>query len=162
MPKKMAKLPPIPQGSRIQKRPLTRGQLPASSKTPVIYVSSSSPFMSVVKRAKKLLDKSLRSNAAAAKNASLHARVEALKRDSSCETTSRPVVTAMGTGKAIEKTLSVASWFEQRGDCVVKIRTRTVGTVDDVVAEGADDAFGAESESRVRRLNCLEVAISLK
>ncbi|KAJ4857013.1 rpp20 subunit of nuclear RNase MRP and P domain-containing protein [Trichoderma breve] len=127
------KMAPIPQGARIQKRPLTRRQLPASSKTPVIYVSSNSPFMSVVKRARKFLDKDLRT-----------------------------VVTVMGTGKAIEKTLNVASWFQQQGDCVVEIKTRTIGTVDDVVTGDADDAFGADNESRLRKLNCLEVAISLK
>lgn len=156
------KMPPIPQGAKIQKRPLTRRQLPASSKTPVIYVSSKSPFMSVVKRTRKFLDKALRNNSSASKNLSLHARVEALKRDSSSETARGAVVTVMGTGKAIEKTLSVASWFEQQGDCVVKIRTRTIGTVDDVVAEDADDAFGDDNQSRLRKLNCLEVAISLK
>ncbi|KAH6605244.1 ribonuclease p mrp [Trichoderma cornu-damae] len=157
-------MPPIPQGARIQKRPLTRRQLPASSKTPIIYVSSSSPFMSVVKRTKKFLDKALRGNVPAAKNVSLYARVEALKRASGSETGRRTVVSVMGTGKAIEKTLSVASWFEQRGDCVVEIRTRTIGTVDDVVADdaGADDAFGDDGDSRLRKLNCLEVAISLK
>ncbi|KAL7800086.1 Rpp20 subunit of nuclear RNase MRP and P domain-containing protein, partial [Trichoderma ceciliae] len=118
--------------------------------------------MSVVRRAKKFLDKDLRSNASAARNVSLHARVEALKRVSGSDATRGAVVSVMGTGKAIEKTLSVASWFEQQGDCVVKIRTRTIGTVDDVVPEDADDAFGAaDSESRLRKLNCLEVVISL-
>lgn len=149
-------------GARIQKRPLTRRQLPASSKTPVIYVSSNSPFMSVVRRTRKLLDKALRSNASAAKNVSLHARVEALKRDSGGGTARGAVVSVMGTGKAIEKTLHVASWFEQQGDCVVKIQTRTIATVDDVVTEDADDALGADNETRLRKVNCLEVAISLK
>ncbi|KAL6826251.1 Rpp20 subunit of nuclear RNase MRP and P domain-containing protein [Trichoderma camerunense] len=157
-----SKMAPIPQGARIQKRPLTRRQLPASSKTPVIYVSSNSPFMSVVKRARKFLDKDLRSNTSAAKNVSLHARVEALKRGNGSGTARGAVVTVMGTGKAIEKTLNVASWFQQQGDCVVEIKTRTVGTVDDVVTGDADDAFGADNESRLRKLNCLEVAISLK
>ncbi|KAL6697493.1 Rpp20 subunit of nuclear RNase MRP and P domain-containing protein [Trichoderma pleuroticola] len=158
------KMASIPQGARIQKRPLTRRQLPASSKTPVIYVSSNSPFMSVVKRTRKFLDKDLRSNTSAAKNVSLHARVEALKRGSgSGSGTARgAVVTVMGTGKAIEKTLHVASWFQQQGDCIVEIKTRTIGTVDDVVTGDADDAFEADNESRLRKLNCLEVAISLK
>lgn len=118
--------------------------------------------MSVVKRTRKFLDKALRNNSSSSKNMSLHARVEALKRDGGSETARGAVVTVMGTGKAIEKTLSVASWFEQQGDCVVNIRTRTIGTVDDVVVEDADDAFGDDNESRLRKLNCLEVAISLK
>ncbi|KAM4065598.1 rpp20 subunit of nuclear RNase MRP and P domain-containing protein [Hirsutella rhossiliensis] len=156
-----SKLPPIPNGAKIQKRPLIRRQLPSSSKTPVIYVSSSTPFMSAVKRVQKHLDKSLRNaTAAAPKNASLHSRVEALRRrgadaDSG---TSATAVTVMGTGKAVQKTLSLASWFEQKADCAVEIKTATVGTVDDVLVEGLE----GDDESRVRRLSCLEVVVRLK
>ncbi|KAK5991292.1 hypothetical protein PT974_09572 [Cladobotryum mycophilum] len=146
-------------GARIQKRPLTRRQLPASSKTPVIYVSSNTPFMSVVKRTRKILDKALRNNSAAPKNATLHSRVEALKRDSSGA--DGTVVKVIATGKAIEKVVGVASWFQLQGDCVVEMRTRTVATVDDVIV--ADDGgFGAEDENRLRKLSGLEVSISLK
>jgi ribonuclease P/MRP protein subunit POP7 len=67
------------------------------------------------------------------------------------------VVTVVGTGKAIEKTLSLASWFQQEGDCDVRVRTKTVVTVDDVIVEQ-----GGGDDSRVRRVSCLEVAISLK
>ncbi|KAL3965125.1 hypothetical protein ACCO45_002129 [Purpureocillium lilacinum] len=56
-------------------------KLPSSSKTPVVYVSSSTPFMSAVRRVQKYLDRSLRNaTAAAPRNASLHARVEGLRR----------------------------------------------------------------------------------
>ncbi|KND87783.1 hypothetical protein TOPH_07546, partial [Tolypocladium ophioglossoides CBS 100239] len=141
----MKKLAPIPNGAKVQKRPLTRRQLPSSSKAPIIYISSSTPFMSAVKRAQKLLDKSLRNaTAAAPKNASLHSRVQALQRSTGEDNSDGTTVTVTGTGKAVEKTLGVAGWFEQRGDCVVRVRTGTVGTVDDVVGEGE-----GEDESRV-------------
>ncbi|PNY23077.1 Uncharacterized protein TCAP_06972 [Tolypocladium capitatum] len=155
----MKKLAPIPDGAKVQKRPLMRRQLPSSSKTPIIYISSSTPFMSAVKRAQKLLDKSLRNaTAAAPKNATLHARVQALQRSGGEDNSDATAVTVMGTGKAVGKTLGVVGWFEQRGDCVVRIRTGTVGTVDDVVvADG-----GAEDESRVRMVSCLEGVIRLK
>lgn len=113
--------------------------------------------MAIVKRAQKQLDSSLRSTTAARKNASVHARIEALKRAGD-EAREGSIVTVMGTGKAIEKTLSVASWFEQQGDCDVEVRTRTVGAVDDVEVEDGD----VEDESRVRKVSCLEVVIKSK
>ncbi|KAH7261211.1 Rpp20 subunit of nuclear RNase MRP and P-domain-containing protein [Fusarium redolens] len=150
------KLPAISEGARVEKRPLTRRQPPASSKSRIIYVSSKTPFMAVVKRARKQLDASLKTTGAAPKHASLHSRVEALQRTSGGDADSA-VVTLTGTGKAIEKTLAVASWFEQEGDCEVEITTGTVGTVDDVVAGGDE-----EDQSRLRKLSCLEVRIKLK
>ncbi|WZH41809.1 Rpp20 subunit of nuclear RNase MRP and P-domain-containing protein [Fusarium acuminatum] len=152
----LTKLPPIPQGARIEKRPLTRRQPPASSKSRIIYVSSKTPFMAAVKRARKQLDASLKTEGAASKYASVNSRVEALKRTGGGDTDSA-VVTVAGTGKAIEKTLAVAGWFEQEGDCDVEVMTSTIGTVDDVVADGDD-----EDESRLRKLSCLEVRIKLK
>ncbi|VZH90446.1 unnamed protein product [Fusarium fujikuroi] len=130
-----SKLPAISEGARVEKRPLTRRQPPASSKSRIIYVSSRTPFMAVVKRARKQLDDSLKTTGAAPNAA----------------------VTLAGTGRAIEKILAVASWFEQEGDCEVEITTGTVGAVDDVVASGDE-----EDQSRLRKLSCLELRIKLK
>ncbi len=164
-------------GSTLRKRPLIRRPLPASSKDRIIYVSSSTPFMAAAKRVRKQLDRSLKSGGssqAARKNASLHARIESLKRDvergarsaRSANDEYGATVTLLGTGKAVEKTLSLASWFEQQADCHVAVRTRTVATVDDISAaavEGGSDAVEQEEdESRLRRLSCLEVVVSLK
>ncbi|KAF6811661.1 protein kinase, partial [Colletotrichum musicola] len=60
---------------------------------------------------------------------------------------------------AVEKVLSVAAWFSGEKDCEVEVRTRTVGTVDDVVVEGEEE-FGGES--RVRKVSCLEVTVKLR
>lgn len=111
--------------------------------------------MSAVKRVRKQLAGPPREKRGGLKGASLSTRIEALKRDTGESSTT--VVTLMGTGRAVEKTLAVASWFEQQGDCVVEVRTRTVATVDDVVVE--DDG---EDESRVRKMSCLEVAVRSK
>ncbi|KAK8927157.1 Ribonucleases P/MRP protein subunit POP7 [Metarhizium anisopliae] len=126
----------------------------------VIYISSHTPFLSAVTRIRKLLTKSLRNTAAAPKNASTHARVEALQRSTNTAhgNASPLLVTVLGTGKAIEKTLSLASWFEQQGDCDVRLRTKTVGTVDDVIVEEGE----GDGLSRIRRVSCLEVVITLK
>ncbi|KOS20968.1 hypothetical protein ESCO_004086 [Escovopsis weberi] len=154
-------------GAKLRKRPLIRRQIPASSKSSTIYVSSRSPFMSIVKRAQKLLDKSLRNTAAAPRNATLHSRVAALERGAGSgsgpgTTQGGTVVRVLATGKAIERAVHAASWFEQRGDCAVEMRTRTTATVDDVTVAGDDDCFGAEDESRLRKLSVLEICISLK
>jgi ribonuclease P/MRP protein subunit POP7 len=117
--------------------------------------------MSAVKRVRKQLDGAMRSTATsgvAPKNASLHNRIEALRRSGGNGRDDGPVMTVMGTGKAIEKTLSVASWFEQQPDCAVSVRTRTVGTVDDVIVEDED----VEDSSRIRKLSCLEITVQLK
>lgn len=81
-----------------------------------------------------------------------------------------------GTGKAIQKVLQLAIWWQGQEGIKVVIRTGSVGAVDDVVlreGKGEDgDVDGAEGgveeegdevpESRVRRTSCLEVRISLR
>ncbi|CAH0022859.1 unnamed protein product [Clonostachys rhizophaga] len=164
LPSPVVKLPPIPKGkprscAKVQKRPLNRRQPPASSNSRIIYVSPSTPFMSAVKRVQKQLNAGLRTQTAAHKNASLGSRIRQLERASaSSGEKGSATVTVMGTGRAIEKTLSLASWFEQAGDYEVEMRTKTIGTVDDIVAEDDD----GEDESRVRKLSGLEVSIRLK
>jgi ribonuclease P/MRP protein subunit POP7 len=169
VPGTMVKLAPIPDGARVQKRALNRRQLPASAKSRIVYVSSSTPFMSAVKRIRKQLDAALRSTATSSagpgaglgrKEPSLHDRVEALRhsRGGGDGGGDGPVVTVMGTGRAVEKTLGVAGWFQQQPDCVVELRTRTVGTVDDVIIEDED----VEDSSRIRKLSCLEVIVRLR
>uniref|UniRef100_A0A8H7TSH5 Uncharacterized protein n=1 Tax=Bionectria ochroleuca TaxID=29856 RepID=A0A8H7TSH5_BIOOC len=178
LPSPVVKLPPIPKGkprsgsshdaleadtreigAKVQKRPLNRRQPPASSNSRIIYVSPSTPFMSAVKRVQKQLNAGLRTQTAAHKNASLGSRIRQIERDSaSSGEKGSATVTVMGTGRAIEKTLSLASWFGQAGDYEVEMRTKTVGTVDDIVVEDDD----GEDESRVRKLSGLEVSIRLK
>lgn len=120
-----------------------------------MYVSTGTPFMSAVKRVRKQLDQGL-STGAAPKNASLQSRLDGLRRMQDRE--DGVVVTVMGTGRAVDKTVRLASWFEQQGDCIVEMRTRTVATVDDVIVPDGDE----EDESRVRKMSCLELSIKLK
>ncbi|KAF9875121.1 hypothetical protein CkaCkLH20_07387 [Colletotrichum karsti] len=136
------KLPRLPEGTRIQKRALARSQQPISSKSKLIYVSSSTPFMAAVSRVRKQLDRSIKGNVPSTKGMSLPQRVDLLHRDGGTKTEGEAVV--LGTGKAIEKVLSVAAWFTEQRDCEVEVRTRTVGTVDDVVVEDDDAGFGGD------------------
>lgn len=49
-------------------------------------------------------------------------------------------VLVKGTGKAIGKVMEVGSWFQQRDAFTIRLRTGSVGAVDDVeVAEGEED-----------------------
>ncbi len=65
-------------------------------------------------------------------------------------------VAVKATGKAIERALNVALYFQKQEDCKVVIKTATAGAVDDVECEGEED------RSRVRRVPVLEVWITLK
>lgn len=115
--------------------------------------------MSAVSRVRKQLDKSLKGNVPSTRGMSLNQRVDLLHRDEGTKGGNGEAV-VLGTGKAIEKVLSVAAWFTEQSDCEVEVRTRTIGTVDDVVLEGDDDGFG--DESRVRKVSCLEVTVRLR
>ncbi|VUC30386.1 unnamed protein product [Clonostachys rosea] len=157
LPSSVVKLPPIPKGKPRSGPHTTHKKL--TPKNRIIYISPKTPFMSAVKRVQKQLNAGLRTQTAAPKNASLGSRIRQLKRDStSSGEKGSSTVTVMGTGRAIEKTLSLASWFEQAGDYEVEMRTKTIGTVDDIVVEDDD----GEDESRVRKLSGLEVSVRLK
>jgi len=65
------------------------------------------------------------------------------------------------TGKAIEKLLRLAIWFQGQEDLTVRLRTGSVGAVDDVVGV-VEDGEEVEESSRVRRTSCLEVLVGLR
>jgi ribonuclease P/MRP protein subunit POP7 len=62
------------------------------------------------------------------------------------------------TGKAIERLLGVALFFQGEEGVKVEFRTGSVGAVDDVVEKENGTETG---ESQVRRVSCLEVAVRL-
>lgn len=82
-------------------------------------------------------------------------------------------VVLKGTGRAIEKTLSIAVMFQQRQGYRVVVKTGSVGTIDDILeteegATGEDSENGKEEAgtagdvptSRVRFTSVLEARIS--
>lgn len=171
-------------GSRIHKRPLTRppprsktsGSDGGSGNPSQFYLSSSASFMSVVQRVRKQLDHRARGpRGPSTKNLPLNARIAALRDgplsssakdgkalEPSEQTDRRDDVLVLATGKAIEKALHVAAWFDRERDCRVSLRTRTTGTVDDVLPDEAAQARGEEEKARVRMVSVLEVGISLR
>ncbi|BAO38438.1 ribonucleases P/MRP protein subunit POP7 [Kluyveromyces marxianus] len=107
-----------------------------------IYVKSSSPYISIVKRTNKFLQ-------------------ELGKRK-------KEYVTLLGMGKAIFKTLSVATHFSSLGDYKVDIFTKTLNVLDEVYADNGKDEDGNDilSEDREVRLSSrtisgVEVRISI-
>ena len=76
-------------------------------------------------------------------------------------------VVLKGTNRAIEKVLGLGLYFQKQDDCMVRLRTGSLGVVDDIVQEeeegGEEDVVGGEvPESRVRKISVVEVAVTLK
>ncbi|KAB5562733.1 Rpp20 subunit of nuclear RNase MRP and P-domain-containing protein [Coniochaeta sp. 2T2.1] len=158
-----------------------------------VYVSAKTPFMAVVKRVRKALENGGGGAPKSSKGLPLTARVAALStggsrnritagQDGTGNSSPDGEVIVLGTGKAIEKTLNVAAWFQKQSDCRVSLRTRSVAAVDDVVVGGGvksadgdwdadadpDDADAepegdeVEDSTRTRMVSCLEVAVRLR
>ncbi|EME86773.1 uncharacterized protein MYCFIDRAFT_30093 [Pseudocercospora fijiensis CIRAD86] len=136
----------LPKSASISKRPLLRPSIPSpyagSSQPKVIYVGSKTPFLSAVKRTEKLLqlaDKRLvQAGTQSAKNnwrrgpddeiQAIAEEVEHLKKKKD----GNEEVVIKGTGKAISKVMGLAVWFQEREEYVVRLKTGSVGAVDDV------------------------------
>lgn len=83
-------------------------------------------------------------------------------------------VIVLGMGRAIEKTLGIAAYFNREKDCRVSLRTRSVAVIDDVLVGGdaedgnceggdeGDDDEVIDDHARVRMVSCLEVAVRLQ
>ncbi|KAI1803475.1 Rpp20 subunit of nuclear RNase MRP and P-domain-containing protein [Daldinia bambusicola] len=187
---KPAKLPPIPKGATIRKRPIPT-RAPSTRASRRIYVTPKTPFRSVTARVRKQLDKNLREASASSKaftnrlasnkNASLDERIRAIQRQSASKDGGSSSssgsssgsgigledageVVVLGTGRAIPKVVEVAMFFQKQQDCVVRLKTGSVGAVDDVVMEGEEEeeGWGGEGEERTRMMSSLEASIKLK
>lgn len=80
-------------------------------------------------------------------------------------------VVLKATTRAIQNVLGLALFFQGQDDCRVRLRTGTVGVVDDIVELAAteegeivdgDDEEEDLPESRVRKASFVEVAITLR
>ncbi|KAN0110915.1 Rpp20 subunit of nuclear RNase MRP and P domain containing protein [Hyaloscypha variabilis] len=169
------KLPRLPPTQKIRKRPLLHPPIAAprtgASTEKVIYVSSSSPFISTVKRVRSYLSH-IETRAAGPITLGKHASQQQVRaaieegieraRGSGGDVGKGKgrgeEVLLKATGKAIERLLGVALYFQGQEGVKVELRTGSVGAVDDIVERGD----GAETgESQVRRASCLEVGVRL-
>ncbi|KAI0384295.1 Rpp20 subunit of nuclear RNase MRP and P-domain-containing protein [Hypomontagnella monticulosa] len=178
-----AKLPSIPKGATVRRRPIPT-RTPSTHASKRIYITAKTPFRSVTARVRKQLDKNLRAAStsnkaftnrlAGNKTASLDDRVRAIQRHSSSASKingggsglgigleDAGEVVVLGTGRAIQKVVEVALFFQKQADCIVQLRTGSVGAIDDIVQEG-DEEWGGEGEERVRMMSSLEASIKLR
>lgn len=65
-------------------------------------------------------------------------------------------VVIKASGKAIEKALQIAAWWQSQDDVKVELQTASVGAIDDIV-----NAEGVEEDSQVRRVSVLEIHVRL-
>ncbi|ESZ99560.1 hypothetical protein SBOR_0125 [Sclerotinia borealis F-4128] len=163
------KLRRIGKNQRIQKRPLLHPAIasPRSSSEKVVYVSPSSPFIAIVKRVRKYLDGAeFRAGPTILPSTDrelMKEIEEGIKHTRMGKKAGSGIggeVLMKGTGKAIEKTLMLANWWQQQEGVRVVVRTKSVAAVDDIVGVDGEDEGVGESESRIRRVSVLEVAVS--
>jgi len=153
----------------------------------VVYVSTSTPFISAVKRVRKLLDvaekRAVQSSKAQPLTKKARREQDGVRAAAEAMVDARggrqnEAVLIKGTGRAIEKVLNLAVWFQSQVDCRVRFETGSVGAVDDIegfVQHESDTVAGAGKEedpmeeervelpeTRVRMTSVLEVAVSLR
>lgn len=200
---------------KIEKRPLLHSAIasPYASATDakIVYISAKTPFMSAVKRVQKLLklveDRETQSATAQVHNSKKRkfgdrgdgagdieriaaAAVEKKLKDVATGNRDAEEVILKATGRAIDKALGLALWFQQRDEYIVRIQTGSVGAIDDIVAvegQGMDDLDKTQAEnakgqgeddqektsdepqqdmpvpdSRIRHASVVHVAVSLR
>ncbi|KAL6713597.1 hypothetical protein ACLMJK_009062 [Lecanora helva] len=178
------KLPRLPKSARIQKRPILRSVIPSpyagAQQQKVVYVSPRTPFISAVKRVRKLLAQVEKRSMGKVSllNSKMHdrERLRRLAETATPATDNEPEpVFLKGTNRAIERVLELAMYFQGQEDCKIQLKTGTVGVVDDIVVddeapvreeeEQANDKEESSEElpeSRIRKATVLKVAITLK
>ncbi|KAL8699651.1 MAG: hypothetical protein Q9201_005880 [Fulgogasparrea decipioides] len=144
---KPAKLSRLPSNARIHKRPLLRPPIPSpytSSHQPkVVYISTHTPFISAVKRVRKLL--ALVEQRSSGKinlidDGNNNGRTHKQKLRALTQSVGGGVgggkmkeeVILKATNRAIEKALGLAVFFQGQEDLRVSLRTGSQGVVDDV------------------------------
>ncbi|KAJ5808073.1 hypothetical protein N7474_009342 [Penicillium riverlandense] len=138
--KKNQNLVKLPKNAKVSKRPIPHAPIAspyAGATVPkIVYVSSSTPFMSAVKRVQKLLRQAEKRDTAAVSledtRTSEKQKLAELAKIAGAE--KREEIFVKATGRAIERALGVGKWFEERGgEFVVRVKTGSVLVVDDVV-----------------------------
>lgn len=166
--------------SRILKRPIMHPPISSpyagGDHPKVVYISAKTPFISAVKRVRKLL--SLIEKRSVGKvdlfngKDSNNQKLKALDVEGSKKEKEPEEIVLKGTNRVIEKVLGLALFFQGQEDLIVRLRTGTVGVVDDIVmvpsppndTEGGDQKEDEKDlpETQVRKISMLEVAITLK
>ncbi|KAH0565613.1 hypothetical protein GP486_001001 [Trichoglossum hirsutum] len=123
--------------ARIQKRPLLHPPISSPytgrNTQKVVYISSSTPFISAVKRVRKLLD-AVDKREMGKVDLSDKGKGKARLGQPSRKPKGEPEeVSLKATARAIEKALNLAIFFQSQGRYRVRIRTGSLGVVDDII-----------------------------
>ncbi|KAI4117852.1 MAG: hypothetical protein LQ345_002001 [Seirophora villosa] len=170
------KLPRLPSNARIQKRPLLRPPIPSpftsAAHPKIVYISTRTPFISAVKRVRKLLAQTQARAAQSTRGkqppdlvngkGSDGEKLRALERsivaaeeeegEGSGKGGKKEVV-LKATSRAIERALELGLFFQEQEDLVVRLRTGTAGAVDDVVVEEEEEEEGkGKSKKKKKRV----------
>lgn len=169
--KKNGQMRRLPPNARVQKRPIIHAPIASpyagAAVQKVVYVSSKTPFMSAVKRVKKLL---LHVEKRATQSVDMIKRgdKEGLKRlaDASDKLgKDREEVLVKASGKAMAKAISVGEWFsnkEKDVPCNVEVRSSNVSVVDDIVEVDREESDGEiEAEESTTSLQAGETTMEL-
>lgn len=171
-----------PIGARVHKRPILHPPIPSpyanASQQKVVYVSTKTPFISAVKRVRKLLteiDKRSmgKVDLVNGKGSDKQKLQKLSERTIPSTRKEAEAVVLKATNRAIERALGLALFFQGQDDCRVRLTTGSVGVIDDIVedcgprgeteVDGEVDEEAVElPESRIRKASVLEVAITLK
>ena len=146
----------------------------------VIYVSTKTPFVSAVKRVRKLLSliekRSYKSDNLVDGKGSDKQKLRAITdREKEPE-----AVILKATSRAIEKVLGLALYFQGQEDCTVRLNTGGVGVVDDIVvtegptgsdipselvheeAQSQQEEQDDLPETQIRKTSMVEVQVTLR
>lgn len=159
----MNKLPPIPAGATVHRRPIPSGPSPSLFR---IHVSTNSDVTSVVTRVQKRLNKhkhkSRKSQAASKQKLDEDGKFKqsrsAATGDLSLGPEDAAEVLVIGTGRAIKKVAMVALVYQKRRGFVVQLRTGSVAAIDDVILKD-DDGLEGHATERARLTSSIEVSI---
>ncbi|KAI9857694.1 MAG: hypothetical protein M1813_008115 [Trichoglossum hirsutum] len=132
---KPPKLRRLPKYARVQKRPLLHPPVPSihsgRNTQKVVYISSNTAFIPAVKRVRKFLD-AIDNREIAKANLSGKGKGKTSQIGGKGKLEPEEVC-LKATARAIEKALNLAIFFQSQGDCRVRIRTGSVGVVDDII-----------------------------
>ncbi|KAL2822147.1 Rpp20 subunit of nuclear RNase MRP and P-domain-containing protein [Aspergillus cavernicola] len=166
----------LPKYAKIHKRPIPHAAVPSPYAGPsipkTIYISTSTPYMSAVKRVQKLLhhaEKRAMASVDASINNNNNPRnqnrnnnsqqqqqnlLAALARGEGAEQLSKEEVFVKATGRAMKVALKVGRWFEGAGreaEYKVRVSTGSVLVVDDVEEDEGGKERALRAVERVRR-----------
>ncbi|KAJ5933380.1 hypothetical protein N7454_005709 [Penicillium verhagenii] len=143
----------LPKYAKVEKRPIPHAPVASpyagASVPKFVYVSTSTPFMSAVKRVQKLLRH-------AEKRATANIDLEDTRKTEQQKlaelakiSDKREEVFVKATGRAIEKVLKLGKWFEEKDtEYTVRVTTGSVLVVDDVVEDEEKKELEMQKQQR--------------